>query len=263
MPMPPAGTASPSRIASEIVAGVHVLQDDGLGGHLDVLELGQVGVRTAAEREDDLLAGVDVVAVDEDLQGRSARRRSREHRIHGAGARPPQAPIRCEPRARRLGRWRIDLRDAAPVVLCIAARQPSALIETMGPPRAERTRLGRPRRTGTPGAAAMYDGSVGDPGHYLYSPAVRPGRAGRLAHTTLAVSSRPPHRGQRRSAWPGCCDPLPLTLAVPLCGWRGVAGDRWAGSARGRPGRVASAALHAVQAPVLAPPPSSTSAPTG
>ena len=39
-------------------AGVHVLDDDRLGGHLDVLELGQVGVRTAAEREDHLLAGV-------------------------------------------------------------------------------------------------------------------------------------------------------------------------------------------------------------
>ena len=48
-------------------AGVHVLDDDGLGGDLDVLELGQVRVGTAAEREDHLLARVDVVAVDEDL----------------------------------------------------------------------------------------------------------------------------------------------------------------------------------------------------
>ena len=51
-------------------AGVHLLDDDRLGGHLDELQLGQVRVRAVAERQDHLLAGVDVVAVDEDLQGR-------------------------------------------------------------------------------------------------------------------------------------------------------------------------------------------------
>ena len=52
-----------------MLPGVHLLDDDRLGGHLDVLQLGQVGVRPAAQRQDDLLAGVDVVAVDEHLEG--------------------------------------------------------------------------------------------------------------------------------------------------------------------------------------------------
>src|SRR3954451_13235517 len=48
--------------------GVHLLQHDRFGGHLDVLELRHVGVRPATEPEDHLGAGVGVVAVDQDLQ---------------------------------------------------------------------------------------------------------------------------------------------------------------------------------------------------
>ncbi len=50
-------------------AGVQVLDDDRLGGDLDVLELGQVRVRAPAQRQDHLLTRVDVVAVDQHLEG--------------------------------------------------------------------------------------------------------------------------------------------------------------------------------------------------
>ena len=70
MPMPPAGHGLAVEDRQVDAAGVHVLDDDRLGGDLDVLQLGQVGVRPAAEREDDLLADVDVVAVDEHAQPR-------------------------------------------------------------------------------------------------------------------------------------------------------------------------------------------------
>ena len=64
---------------------------DRLGGHLDVLELGQVGVRPPPEREDDLLTGVDVVAVDEDLQ-RLGRTWGGVHGGDATGARPACLP---------------------------------------------------------------------------------------------------------------------------------------------------------------------------
>ena len=73
MPIPPAGTASPSRIARASPPASICWMHDRLGGHLDVLQLGEVGVRPAAERQDHLLAGVDVVAVDEHPHGVGAR----------------------------------------------------------------------------------------------------------------------------------------------------------------------------------------------
>ena len=89
-------------------AGVHVRDDDRLGGHLDVLELGKVGVRTPAEGEDDLLAGGDVVAVDEDAQ-----RLVRGGLAHGRdanadGARRPWSVSEDSP-----GRSRIRTEDAS------------------------------------------------------------------------------------------------------------------------------------------------------
>src|SRR5690606_20983902 len=77
-------------------AGAHVLDDDGLGGDLDVLQLRQVGARTASQREDDLLTGVDVVRVDEHLQ-RGGLRGSRVG--HGTDATRPCWPSVPVPRS--------------------------------------------------------------------------------------------------------------------------------------------------------------------
>ena len=78
MPMPTGGDGLAVEDRQVDAAGVHVLQDDRLGGDLDVLQLGQVGVRTAPEREDDLLAG---------------RRRRRCRRARAAGLRVSGAGV--------------------------------------------------------------------------------------------------------------------------------------------------------------------------
>ena len=135
-------------------AGVHVLDDDRLGGHLDVLELGQVGVRAAAEGQDHLLAGVHVVAVDEHLQ-RGGRRGGRVAHGRDATGRSPAA------RGRR-SFARLEQVEAPVLALGLLHRRAHPLREEH--PEEHQRRPGRPEPHRMPPARCWSSSGVGQPG---------------------------------------------------------------------------------------------------
>ena len=97
MPMPPAGTASPSRIARSMPPASMCWMTTGSVATSTYSSSGRSGCGRRPSARMTCWRVFDVVAVDEDLQGALRRRQSRRHRASVTGAMLPRPASRCRP----------------------------------------------------------------------------------------------------------------------------------------------------------------------